>query len=103
MEESNWTKISNEIGDVSKKIKNKIEEENLVDDLKSSLSDSVENISEILKNIISTIESTISDEEIKLQTKDVIKEVNHEFEQLLNTSKKNFDNYIGNSKDNEEE
>ena len=101
MEQSNWSKISNEIGEVSKKIKNKIDEEDLVDDLKSSFSESVENVSYILKKIVLTIESTISDEDIKHQTKEVIAKINSEFEQLVDNSKITLGSFI--NKTNEEE
>ena len=103
MEQSNWSKISSEISDVSKKIKNKIDEEDLVDDLKQSFGESVESVSDILKKIITTIETTISDEDIKKQTKEVIFNINTEFELLIDSSKKTFTNLVKNDLRNEEE
>jgi len=103
MEKSNWSKISSELSDVSKKIKNKIEEEDLVDDLKQSFGESVESVSDILKKIISTIETTISDEDIKKQTKEVIFNINNEFELLADSSKKILNNLVKSDSKNEEE
>ena len=103
MEQSNWSKISSELSDVSKKIKNKIEEEDLVDDLKQSFGESVESVSDILKKIISTIETTISDEDIKKQTKEVIFNINNEFELLADSSKKILNNLVKSDSKNEEE
>ena len=92
MEHLNWSKISTEISEVSEKIKNKIDEEDLVDDLKLSFSESVENISDILKKIISTIELTVTDEDIKNETKKVIDSISAEFGNILQSSKKPLDN-----------
>ena len=103
MEQSNWSKISNEISDVSKKIKNKIDEQDLVDDLKQSFGESVESASDILKKIITTIETTISDEDIKKQTKEVIFNINNEFELLIDSSKKTLNNFVKSDLRNEEE
>ena len=103
MEQSNWSKISSELSDVSKKIKNKIEEEDLVDDLKHSFGVSVESVSDILKKIITTIETTISDEDIKKQTKEVIININNEFELLIDSSKKTLNNLVKSDLRNEEE
>ena len=103
MEQPNWSKISSELSDVSKKIKNKIEEEDLVDDLKQSFGESVESVSDILKKIITTIETTISDEDIKKQTKEVIFNINNEFELLADSSKKILNNLVKSDSKNEEE
>ena len=103
MEQPNWSKISSELSDVSKKIKNKIEEEDLVDDLKQSFGESVESVSDILKKIITTIETTISDEDIKKQTKEVIFTINNEFETLIDSSKKTLNSLVISDSRNEEE
>ena len=50
--ENNWSKISENASDLSKKIKNKTYEENLVEDIKDSFKETIENTSDIL-NILS--------------------------------------------------
>tara|TARA_B100001123_G_scaffold378830_1_gene447213 strand:+ start:298 stop:633 length:336 start_codon:yes stop_codon:yes gene_type:complete len=74
-EEKNWSNVGDQISDLGKKVKDKIDEEGLADDLKASLQDASEAISGILKSLVNTIESTIKDEEIKSTTKDAIGDV----------------------------
>ena len=80
-----WSDMSEDIAKVAENFKGKMEEENLVDDLKQSFSETVENTSEAIKNLMSTVESVINDEEIKEETKELIKKINME---LSNTVKK---------------
>ena len=82
---NNWSDMSEDIAKVAENFKGKMEEENLVDDLKQSFSETVENTSEAIKNLMSTVESVINDEEIKEETKELIKKINME---LSNTVKK---------------
>ena len=80
-----WSDMSEDIAKVAENFKGKMEEENLVDDLKQSFNETVENTSEAIKNLMSTVESVINDEEIKEETKELIKKINME---LSNTVKK---------------
>lgn len=82
---NNWSDMSEDIAKVAENFKGKMEEENLVDDLKQSFNETVENTSEAIKNLMSTVESVINDEEIKEETKELIKKINME---LSNTVKK---------------
>ena len=82
---NNWSDMSEDIGKVAENFKGKMEEENLVDDLKQSFNETVENTSEAIKNLMSTVESVINDEEIKEETRELIKKINME---LSNTVKK---------------
>ena len=74
-EENNWSNVGDHISDLGKKVKEKIEDEGLADDLKASLEDVSEAISGILSSLISTVESTIQDEEIKSSTKEAVNNV----------------------------
>ena len=82
---NNWSDMSEDIAKVAENFKGKMEEESLVDDLKQSFNETVENTSEVIKNLMSTVESVINDEEIKDETKELIKKINME---LSNTVKK---------------
>ena len=82
---NNWSDMSEDIAKVAENFKGKMEEENLVDDLKQSFNETVENTSEAIKNLMSTVESVINDEEIKEETRELIKKINME---LSNTVKK---------------
>ena len=64
---NNWQDISNDISDLSKKIKDNLTEESLVGDLKDSLNSTIQASGEILKNITNAVQETIKDEEIKLE------------------------------------
>ena len=48
---NNWSDMSDDIGKVAKNFKGKMEEEDLVDDLKQSFNETVENTSEAIKNL----------------------------------------------------
>ena len=52
-----------------KKIKSRIDEEDLVEDLKDTFKNTIENTSQLINNIIQTVENTVTDEEIKKQKK----------------------------------
>ena len=74
-EENNWSNVGDKISDLGKKVKEKIEDEGLADDLKASLQDVSEAVSDILKSLITTVESTIHDDEIKSSTKEAVNNV----------------------------
>ena len=89
-EENQWTYIANEVTEVSKKIKSKIDEEDIVLDLKETFKQTIENTASTIDNLIKTVDSTIKDEEIKLETKKIIKEINIELKNLIVKSGNNF-------------
>ena len=86
----NWDEISQEFMEISKKIKNHIDQENIVDDLKNTFKSTIDNTSQLINNILSTIESTIHDEEIRKETKEVVTKINDEFKLIINETKENF-------------
>ena len=86
------------------KIKTKIDEEELVDDLKETFKNTIENTSKLINNLLLTVESTVSDEEIKTETKEIVGNINHELKNLMKESKSKLsgllknDNYFEESK-----
>ena len=68
-ENQNWKEISKDIADVTKKVKDSVDDENLVDDLKKSLVGSIQNTSKLLTTIVEKVDSTIKDEEIERNKK----------------------------------
>lgn len=82
MEKNSWKDISSEINDVTKKIKDKAEED-IVGDLRDSLNSTLESASLLLKNITNSVQNTISDEEIKNETKEIISKINNELKHLI--------------------
>ena len=80
---NNWQDISEDISDLSKKIKNNLTEENLVGDLKDSLNSTIQASGEILQNITNAIQETVKDEEIKSETRDVLEKINNELKNII--------------------
>ena len=89
-ENNQWSDISKDIKEVKNKIKSKIDEEDLLEDLKESFKQTIENTAGIIDNLIKTVDSTNKDEEIKLETKKIIKEINIELKNLIVKSGNNF-------------
>ena len=77
-ENKSWSELSDDLEDVAKKIKGKISQEELVSDLKESLSNTIISTTELIKNIVESIESTVKDDEIKKETKDLFTNISEE-------------------------
>ena len=86
-EQSSWDEISNDVSEVKKKIKDKVGSENSIDDLKDSFQLTIENSKEILKNLITTVDETVKDEEIRSETKEIIKKISNELTELIEDGK----------------
>ena len=80
---NNWQDISDDISDLSKKIKANLTEEELVGDLKDSLNSTIEASGEILKNITNAVQETVKDEEIKSETRGVLEKINNELKNVV--------------------
>ena len=80
---NNWKDISDDISDLSKKIKDNLKEESLIGDLKDSLNSTIQASGEILKNITNALQETVKDEEIKSETKDVLEKINNELRNVV--------------------
>ena len=80
---NNWQDISDDISDLSKKIKANLTEEELVGDLKDSLNSTIEASGEILKNITNAVQETVKDEAIKSETRDVLEKINNELKNVV--------------------
>ena len=86
-ENNSWDEISNDVSEVKKKIKDKVVSENSIDDLKDSFQLTIENSKEILKNLITTVDETVKDEEIRSETKEIIKKISNELTELIEDGK----------------
>ena len=93
-DKNNWSKFNKELSEISDKLQEKIEEEELVNDLKESVTSIIENTKGIFKTLSEIIESTTKDEEIKQASKELIKSINEEFETTLNKTKNKVGEYI---------
>ena len=93
-ENSSWDDISNDVSEVKKKIKDKVPTENSIDDLKDSFQATIDNSKEILKNLVTAVDETVSDEEIKLESKEIIKKIGNELTELIENGKNKVANLV---------
>ena len=93
-ENQNWKDISKDSADVTKKVKDSPDDENIVDDLTESLVDSIQNTSKLLTTIIEKVDSTIKDEEIRKETKEVINKINNEIQDTIKDSRRLLKDYV---------
>ena len=93
-ENQNWKDISKDSADVTKKVKDSPDDENIVDDLNESLVDSIQNTSKLLTTIIEKVDSTIKDEEIRKETKEVINKINNEILDTIKDSRRLLKDYV---------
>ena len=90
---NNWPKNESEF-------KNSIlNQQELVEDLKNSLSTTIEDTSELLNNIITTIDESIMDENIRIESKDIITELRKDFSRTLNTTFEKISDSVDNGED----
>ena len=98
-ENNSWDEISNDVSEIKKKIKDKVVGDNSIDDLKDSFQLTLENSKEILKNLIAAVDDTVKDEEIRSETKEIIKKISNELTELIEDGK----NKVGDLLNKEEE
>ena len=78
-----------------------LNQKELVEDLKNSLSNDIEDTFELLRNIITTIDESIMDENIRIESKNIIKELKNDFSKTLNTTFEKITESIGNREHND--
>ena len=76
-----------------------LNQQELVEDLKNSLSATIEDTSELLNNIITTIDESIMDENIRIVSKDIITELRKDFSRTLNTAFGKISDSVDNGED----
>lgn len=89
-----WKEISEDTYEVAKKIKEKVSQENLVGDLKDSFNSTLETSAEIIKNLIKIVDETVKDDEIKSESKEVIKKISNELSELIENAKSKVSNSV---------
>ncbi|MDB0016620.1 hypothetical protein N9E49_00215 [Acidimicrobiia bacterium] len=73
-----------------------LNQQELVDDLKNSLSKTIKDTSDLLDSIIRTLDQSIIDESTKSESKTLIKELRKNFSKTLNTTYKNNSSSVTN-------
>ena len=94
----NETSKSWHLGEADKK-NLELNQQELVEDLKNSLSTTIEDTSELLNNIITTIDEAIMDENIRIESKDIITELRKDFSRTLNTAFGKISDSVDNGED----
>ena len=104
MSDSNWSEISKDISDISKKLKEKFDGDELTKDLKESFKSTIETSLETVNNLVEIVDSSIKDPEIKEETIEIITKISSEMKNSVNNMKSVIKDSIEfNSFDQEEE
>jgi len=86
-QENNWKDFSNDISNISKKIKSNFTDEENIEDLKKSLKDTVDSISNSFNDLAQIVEDTVKDEEIKEDALNLVKKLKDEMSSIADTAK----------------
>ena len=86
-QENNWKEFSDDISNISKKIKSNFTDEENIEDLKKSLKDTVDSISNSFNDLAQIVEDTVKDEEIKEDALNLVKKLKDEISSISDTAK----------------
>lgn len=86
--------MSDDIADISKKIKNNISGNENIDDLKDSLKNIKENVANTFSSLIEIVEKTINDEEVKKDTLNIVNKLRDEISNIVDSAKSNVSDVI---------
>ena len=86
-EENNWKEFSDDISNISKKIKSNITDEENIEDLKSSLKATKESISNNFNDLVQIVENTVKDEEIREDALNLVNNLKHEMSDFVDMAK----------------
>jgi len=86
-EENNWKEFSDDISNISKKIKSNITDEENIEDLKSSLKATKESISNNFNDLVQIVENTVKDEEIREDALNLVNNLQHEMSDFVEMAK----------------
>ena len=85
--ENNWKEFSDDVSDMSKKIKSNLTNEDNIEDLKASLKATREAISNSFGDLIQIVENTVKDEEIKEDALNIVSSLKDEVSNFVDTAK----------------
>ena len=87
IEENNWKEFSDDLSNISKKIKSSITDKENIEDLKNSLKATKESISNSLNDLSQIVENTVKDEEIKKDALNLVSNLKNEMSNFIDTAK----------------
>ena len=85
--ENNWKEFSDDISDMSKKIKSNLTNEENIEDLKTSLKATKEAIYNSFSELIQIVENTVKDDEIKEDALNIVSSLKNEVSNFVDTAK----------------
>ena len=101
-EENNWKEFSDDVSDISKKIKSNLTDEENIEDLKNSLKATKESISNSFNDLLQIVENTVKDEEIREDALNLVNNLKHEMSDFVEITKEKVSDVL-NFKSSEEE
>jgi len=101
-ENKTWSELSDDIEELTKNIKSKIQEE-YVDDLKESLSNTINSTSELIKSFVISVEASIKDEAIKKEARELVTNLAEELKITVKNIGAQVKNFYPNNNNLEEE
>ena len=85
--ENNWKEFSDDVSDMSKKIKSNLTNEENIEDLKASLKATREAISNSFSDLIQIVENTVKDDEIKEDALNIVSSLKNEMSNFVDTAR----------------
>ena len=101
-EEKNWKEFSDDVSEISKKIKSNLTDEENIEDLKNSLKATKESISNNFNDLVQIVENTVKDEEIREDALNLVNNLKHEMSDFVEIAKEKVSDVL-NLKSSEEE
>ena len=86
-EENSWKEFSDDISNMSKKIKSNITDEENIEDLKNSLKETRESISNSFGELIQIVENTVKDDDIKEDALNLVNKLKHEMSNFVDSAR----------------
>ena len=92
--ENNWKEFSDDISDMSKKIKSNLTNEENIEDLKTSLKATKDSISNSFSELIQIVENTVNDDEIKEDALKLVNNLKNEMSNFVDTAKEKISEVV---------
>ena len=92
--ENNWKEFSDDISDMSKKIKSNLTNEENIEDLKTSLKATKDSISNSFSELIQIVENTVNDDEIKEDALNLVNNLKNEMSNFVDTAKEKISEVV---------
>jgi len=86
-EENSWKEFSDDISNMSKKIKSNMTDEENIEDLKNSLKETKESISNSFGELIQIVENTVKDDDIKEDALNLVNKLKHEMSNFVDSAR----------------